>query len=128
MKPSKTHPLVGTWITDEEDSNAAFIVKVTCGQFDVSGFCRSDGEKFKITRTRWDGHALSFDSLMPSTDWKARHVFRLRSDGRIEHELTVWEIWKKKDVKRGQMPEAWVAKPKKLPTTPRTLRCVPRRR
>ena len=110
-KPTKTHPLVGTWITDEEDSNSAFVIKVAGGKFAVSGFCRSTKERFKITRIRWDGVSLSFDAVFPSTAWKSGHVLQLRADGRMKHELTIWEIWKKKAVKPGQLPEAW--KPKK---------------
>ncbi len=52
MKISNTHPLVGTWITDEEDSDAAFVIKVSRGHFVVTGFSQSTGEKFKITKHR----------------------------------------------------------------------------
>ncbi len=120
MKPNNEHPLVGTWITDEEDSDGAFVIKAARGRFVVSGFCRSDGEKFKIAKTQWDGKSLCFESFMPSTGWKAGHVFRMRADGKIEHELTTWEIWKKKAVKPGELPKAWLPKIKKLPTPPRT--------
>jgi hypothetical protein len=107
---SKEHPLVGTWITEDEDSDSAYVVKFTRGRFVVSGFCRSDGERFRITQTRWDGFSLSFNALMPSTKWKSRHVFRLMKNGCVEHEITIWEIWKKKDVKPRQLPEAWQVK------------------
>ena len=52
MKISNTHPLVGTWITDEEDLDAAFVIKVSRGHFVVTGFSQSTGEKFKITKHR----------------------------------------------------------------------------
>jgi hypothetical protein len=101
------HALVGTWITDEEDSNAAFVVAVKNGRFRVSGFCRADGEEFGITRVKWDGKALSFTARMPSTDYVMKNVFRVRRDGKLDLELTMYEVWKKKDVKPGEMPEAW---------------------
>lgn len=107
MKLTKQHPLVGTWITADEDSDSAFVVNVTRGRFVVSGFCRSDSEKFRISNTTWDGHVLSFESFMPSTRTKATHSFAMRSDGRIDHQLTIWEIWKKKKVRPGQIPDAW---------------------
>lgn len=106
MKLDRTHPLVGTWITEDEDSDVALVVKVVRGRFAVSGFCRSDGERFKVTKVCWDGEALSFDTLMPSTECRARHVFRLQSDGRVEVELTFWEIWKRKGDKLSELPEA----------------------
>jgi hypothetical protein len=113
ITPSNAHPLVGTWITEDEDSDAAFVVKVTKGRFVVSGFCRSDGERFRITRTQWDGTNLSFDALMKSTAWKTRNVLRLRRDGKADLQVTLWEVWKKKDAKPGQLPEAWLKPPQR---------------
>jgi hypothetical protein len=101
------HPLIGTWITEEEDSDVAFLVGVANNQFQVSGFCRSDGEKFEITQVEWDGEALSFVARMPSTDTTTKSIFRIRPDGMADLELTLYEIWKKKDVKPGNAPEAW---------------------
>jgi hypothetical protein len=47
IKLSKTHLLMGTWITDEEDSNAAFVIKVSNGRFAVSGFAAQTGSSSK---------------------------------------------------------------------------------
>jgi hypothetical protein len=101
------HALIGTWITDGEDSDAAFTFSLKNGKFRVSGFCRSDGEAFEISRVEWDGWALSFMARMPSTDTITKNVFRIRPDGRVDLELTAYEVWKKKDVKPGEIPEAW---------------------
>jgi hypothetical protein len=98
---------LGTWITEEEDSNAAFVISIRNNRFEVSGFCRSDGEEFEITKVKWDGEALSFVARMPSTDTAFKNVFRTRQDGRLDLELTTYEVWKKKDVKPGKIPEAW---------------------
>ncbi len=106
--------LEGTWITDEEDSNAAFIFSTKGGKFRVSGFCRSDGEEFEITRVRRDGDSLSFVARMPSTDNVTKNVFRIRPDGKLDLELTTFEVWKKKDAKPGEIPEAWRRAPGRL--------------
>jgi hypothetical protein len=99
--------LVGTWITDEEDSDTAFTISLKNNKFHGSGFCKSDGEKFTITKVKWDRKAPSFTARMPSTNWVTENVFRIRRDGKVELELTLWEVWKKKDVKPGKRPEAW---------------------
>jgi hypothetical protein len=99
--------LLGTWITAEEDSDAAFTFSTKNKRFHVTGFCRSDGEAFEITQVKWDGKALSFVARMPSTNNVTKNVFRIRSDGRSDLELTTYDIWKKKDVKPGEIPEAW---------------------
>jgi hypothetical protein len=41
---SPTHPFIGTWVTEEEDSDVAFSIRVHNGKFQVAGFCISDGE------------------------------------------------------------------------------------
>jgi hypothetical protein len=101
------HPLAGTWITEDEDSDVAYTFSAKNNRFRVSGFCRSDGEAFEIKRVKWDGKALSFIARLPSTDFVTKHVFRVRPDGKTDHELTTYEVWKKKDVRPGELPEAW---------------------
>jgi hypothetical protein len=101
------HRLIGTWITDDEDSEAAFTFSVKNKKIRVSGFSRSDGEAFEITHLKWDGKILSFTARMPSTDTVTKNTFRVRRDGRLDFELTTYEVWKKKNVKPGEIPEAW---------------------
>ncbi len=101
------HPLIGTWVTKDEDSDAAFTFSVTDGEFRVSGFCQSDGEEFEISDVKWDGNALTFNAIMPSTGFATRNVFSIRLDGKLDLELTTHEVWKKKRVKPGQLPRAW---------------------
>ena len=73
----------------------------------VSGFSRPDGEAFEIKYVKWDGKILSFTARMPSTDYVTKNTFRVRRDGRLDFELTTFEVWKKKDVKPGELPKAW---------------------
>lgn len=104
------HPLVGTWITEEEDSNVAFTISVQDGAFAVAGFCRMDGEAFEISELAWDGDALTFRARMPSTDTVTKNLFRIRADGRAELECTIYEIWKKQDLTIGERPRGWDVK------------------
>ena len=101
------HSLNGTWVTEDEDSNVAFSFSVKDKKPEVSGYCRSSGEAFEISRVEWDGKRLSFVARFPSTDTVTKNVFRVRPDGRLDLELTTFEIWKRKDVKPGEIPEAW---------------------
>jgi hypothetical protein len=80
------------------------------GRFVVSGFCQSDGEAFLIRHVTWNGEALSFEAEMPSTGHVAQNRFRMRPDGCADLELTLYEVWKKKDVQRGVPPAAWSSK------------------
>ena len=73
--------LVGTWVTQEEDSDAVFNVSVVEGEYTVSGYDRSDGEAFEITDVSWNGVALSFVAIMPSTGFKSKNSFIMHPDG-----------------------------------------------
>lgn len=110
--PVKTPPvnkaLIGTWIAAGEDSNVAFKFSVQNKAYRVSGFCRSDGEEFEITKVKWNGKALAFTARMPSTNYVTKNVFRIRPDGRLDFELTTYDVWKKKQIKPGQIPKAWL--------------------
>ena len=103
------HPLIGTWVTNDEDSDAAFTFSVADGEFRVSGFCQSDGEEFEVSGVNWDGTALTFTARMPSTGCVTKNVFRIRPDGKLDLELTTHEVWKKRRVKPGQIPRGWRA-------------------
>ena len=101
------HPLVGTWITEDEDSNMAVVIGVKNGQPEIACFTRSDGEFHGICDVRWNGESLHFDSVVLSNGWRSHHVFRAAADGTANVEFTWYEVWKKKDVKPGELPEAW---------------------
>ena len=94
------HGLVGTWRYDVDadewsGTEAAFTVAVRDGAFHVSGVDQRDGEGFAITKTHWDGEWLRFESLMPSTGWRVRHAMRYVGRGRAEHEVTLFETWRR---------------------------------
>jgi hypothetical protein len=98
VKFGSPHPLVGTWVALDDDVDAEFTVAAKGDSFIVSGRDQSDGEEFMISDVAWDGEALRFSSLMPSTGHRVSHVFRLSPRRRtIEHEYTLLEIWKRKD-------------------------------
>lgn len=91
-----SHPFVGTWVVEDEDSDATFVVTVEDGQFVVVGTCISDGEIFEVKDVSWGNDWLSFHARMISTDFRSKNVFRLRDDGKANLELTIYEVWKKK--------------------------------
>jgi hypothetical protein len=105
------HPLVGTWVTNDEDSDAAFTFAVADGELRVSGFCQSDGEEFEIKGVNWNGTALTFTATMPSTGFVIKNVFSIRPDGKLDLELTTYEVWKKQSVKPGEIPRGWATSP-----------------
>ncbi len=104
-------PLIGTWISTDEDSDAVFVFSGVGDQLHARGYSKSDGEPFEISQIKWDRQAVSFVARMPSTNTVTQQVFRARPDGTAEHQLTVYETWVKKAVAPGEPPESWRALP-----------------
>ena len=105
---NSTHPLVGTWVEEEnpiDTTTVVYTITARDGHFRVSGADESDGVALKISNTRWDGEKLSFMSFFPPTTHKASHVFQITAAGRAKHTVrysdeygdhTVEEVWKKR--------------------------------
>jgi hypothetical protein len=101
------HPLVGTWIAEEDDSDVAFVISVEDNVFKVSGIYRSSGIPFDIYDVIWNGEALSFTARFQPTNTITKNVFRARTSDVADLALTVYEVWIKKEAKPGELPGAW---------------------
>lgn len=109
-KVNSSHPLVGTWVEEENSFNTTAVVytiKARKGRFCVRGVDESEGVALRISSTSWDGERLRFVSFFPPTRHKASHEFWLTRRGRARHEVsysdkdgnhTASEVWKKKSV------------------------------
>jgi hypothetical protein len=89
------HALIGTWVYPE-DTPAEYTVSGLGDICAVSGIDTTDGEPFVISNVSWNGRELRFTSLMPSTQYELRHIFRVISEDEIEHEWIRTERWFKK--------------------------------
>ncbi len=96
-KIQQNHPLVGRWVDYAEDTDMVVLIDSINEYLKVSAHCISDGEQFKIKNTSWDGSILTFYTEMPSTGWKTKHQLTLREDGKVNLELTTFEVLKKKN-------------------------------
>jgi len=109
-KVNSSHPLVGTWVEEENPFNTSTVVytiKARKGSFCVRGVEEFDGVALRISSTSWDGERLRFVSLFPPTKHKASHEFWLTRRGRARYKVsysdedgkhTVSEVWKKRTV------------------------------
>ncbi|MDF7802205.1 hypothetical protein P4C99_22230 [Pontiellaceae bacterium B1224] len=96
-KPKSEHRFVGTWIDDAEDTDVIFQIEFIEDEFKISGNCISDGEQFEVTNISFDGTSLKFETLMPSTNYKTKNKLTVREDGKTDLELSIFEVWKKKE-------------------------------
>ena len=104
----KAKRLQGIWGRDE--NWAEFTVKVTPTGIAVSARDIDDGESFVVTNVAWDGEALTFDALTPSTGWLISHRFTPSRGATVQEATTFRETLQKRK-----------------PTSARTSRRVPRR-
>ena len=98
------HSLIGTWV-HPDDPLVEYTVSALGDVCTVSGVDHSDGENFVISDVSWDGYELRISSLMPSTQYNLRHVFRVHSEHEIEHEWLRVERWHKKSPTNTKSPD-----------------------
>ena len=89
------HPLVGTWVTEHDDSAAEFTVYPKGNTLLVKGQDRMDGESFVITEIEFSDNQLSFRSTMPSTGHTVVNRMKLVSKDVVDFEYTIKETWVK---------------------------------
>jgi hypothetical protein len=94
-KKSKTDWLIGRWQASEGHVSVLFIIDKTGGGFRVQAFDESDGEELVVSKVKWDGKVLAFETLTPSNKWRTRNRLDVISKTKAIHELTHWEPWKK---------------------------------
>ncbi|MBU2709163.1 hypothetical protein KCM76_24420 [Zooshikella marina] len=91
------HPLIGTWITENDDSAVEFTIYPEGSTLQVKGRDRMDGESFVITEIEFSNAQLSFRSTMPSTGHTVVNRMKSVSKGLVDFEYTIKETWVKVD-------------------------------
>jgi len=95
--------LIGTWVSEDEDTTSNFTIAIHQNKYNVSGIDLSDGEIYKIEHIEWNGASLSFTTLMPSTGYSVKYDITPHSENEAESALTVQEKWKKTSATSGKM-------------------------
>lgn len=86
---------LGAWRSEDAWTTAVYEIKITKNKIIIKGFDVSDCEEFIISRVQCEDLRISFESYLPSTDHRAKHVLKYISKSKIRDELTVVERWKK---------------------------------
>jgi hypothetical protein len=94
-KRSKLDWLVGRWRASEGQISVSFFIDRGPNGLRVQAVDESDGEKLVVSKVKWDGKALSFETLTPSNKWRTRNSLRVISSTKAIQELTYWEPWEK---------------------------------
>src|SRR5690242_14225931 len=98
----KADSLVGKWQANEAYRPVVFTIERGASGFRVQAIDQSDGEKLLVSRVKWDGKVLSFETLTPSNKWRTKNRLKVISKTKAIHELTFWENLEKID--RGVKP------------------------
>ena|SRR6267154_6382072 len=94
-KNSRIDWLIGTWRYDEAVRPLLFTIDKTARGFRIQAVDESDGEEILVSKVKWDGKVLSFETLTPSNNWRTRNRLKVVSKTKAIHELTFWEDWEK---------------------------------
>ena len=89
--------LVGKWEVKKGYIPVLFTIAKTAKGFRIKAVDQSDGEPLIVSKVKWNGRMLSFETLTPSNKWRTRNRLKVVSETKAIHELTFWENWDKID-------------------------------
>ena len=92
---TKQEWLVGRWELCDEHSRIVLEISPTERGLKVRAFDKVDAEEFVVSKTKWDGRALSFETYVRSSKWRTKSRLRPISRTKLIQELTYLEAWKK---------------------------------
>jgi hypothetical protein len=87
--------LIGQWHTVDGVSNVIFDVNKSPKGFKVRAFDNDNKKELIVSKIRWDGKCLRFETYMPSLRWRTRNCLKPVSRTKLVQELTFWERWEK---------------------------------
>jgi hypothetical protein len=87
--------LVGTWYYKDAVSPILFTITTTPAGLRIKATDQSDSEELTVSKIKWDGKILTFETLTPSNKWRTRNRLKVISKTKATHELTFWEPWEK---------------------------------
>ena len=87
--------LVGRWEPGDESSAVVFEISKDGRGLKVRAFNKNDGEEYVVSKIKWKGNALNFETSVPSNKWRTKNSLRPISKSKLIQELTFWEPWKK---------------------------------
>lgn len=87
--------LVGKWQANEGYIPVLFTIDKATNGFRIQAVDQSDGEELVVSKVKWDGSVLAFETLTPSNKWRTRNRLKVISKTKAIHELTFWEPWEK---------------------------------
>jgi len=90
------------------------------GGFRVQAIDESDGEELVVSKVKWDGNVLAFETLTPSNKWRTRNRLNVISKTKAIHELTHWEPWEK--ISKAALEAKTAQKRKRVSPMPFNLR------
>jgi len=79
--------LVGRWQTADEDSFVILEISKAGKGFEVRAYSKDDNEEFVVSKTKWDGKVLRFETHVPSNNYRTRNCLKLISRTRLIQEL-----------------------------------------
>jgi hypothetical protein len=103
--------LVGRWEPSDESSAVVVEINKTARGLQVRAFNKDDAEEYVVSKTKWDGRALSFEISVPSNKWRTRNCLRPVSKSKVIQEITFWEPWKRVPM-QVQAPKRGAGRPK----------------
>lgn len=91
----RTNWLVGDWHAAAGQIHVCFTIEMKGNGFRIMAIDESDGERLAVSKVKWDGQILRFETRNPSNKWRTKNSLKVISKTKAIHELTYWEMFEK---------------------------------
>jgi hypothetical protein len=91
MNDSRKERFEGKWRASSGQVTVSFSISRTARSFRIDAVDESDGEKLVVSRIKWDGAYLSFETRTPSNGWRTKNRLKVISKQKALQELTYFE-------------------------------------
>lgn len=89
IKITSNHPLVGTWVSDDEyGSEVEYVITPAANGFAVNATTTYDGEYAEIYDVKWNGEQLTFSAYWNSSGRFCKCKLLLLSENRVDFTFT----------------------------------------
>ena len=89
--------LIGKWEPCDQSSAVVIEISKAAHGLKVRALNKDDGEKYVVSKIKWNGKVLKFETSVPSNRWHTKNIFKPVSKTKVIQELTFCEPWSKVD-------------------------------
>lgn len=85
--------LIGTWVMPNNISSVVYNISMQGSRIKIQAFDMDDDERLFVSKVKWHGNSLQFQTYVKSNGFRAKHTITALSRSRVKQEITSIEYW-----------------------------------